>query len=518
MRDRQDPGTKAWGNAALALSAAFWLLDLAVLRAGAADPLDDTWEYGVAARAILHGFGMRTWVIHPPLFGMIDAHGTVPILVHGPLLPIILLPVVGLGGTHALDGIAWLAAIFATLAAVATFRLGARTLSAPVAFAAAMLVTLSPLTLRAVHHDIALPLGAWLLALALDQTLRTRPHAARAGLLLGLGALVRPEFLLAAPVMFWQVRGARARFALVLGAVLLPWAWHGYANAGAPFFNLSSYLLLGYWGAHPGIGIMQDFALPPHEWRAAWLHALPALPFKWLDFFPHALKATWSTPSLLTGCLAPIGAVGALQSPRSRPLAQAALLLIVIPVAVMTLTLYDPRYLTPFLPLLALGAAQGALEVANVLPAFLQKPRVWLSIVMALLLITLVPALITAQRDGAQARERLRYEREAIDNVWLGISLENDYDQRGANYSPRSRAWSDTPDFVAWTTLRPTIWVTASEYSTLPLAANAAPGAPARRAGELTWFHAAEGRGAALPSALPASVAPRDSTTAPTKP
>jgi hypothetical protein len=502
MRDRQDPGTKAWGNAALALSAAFWLLDLLVLRAGAADPLDDTWEYGVAARAILHGFGLRTWVIHPPLFGLIDAHGTVPILVHGPLLPMLMLPFVAFGGAHALDGVAWLAAIFATLAALATFRLGSRTLSAPVAFAAAMLVTLSPLMLRAVHHDIALPLGAWLLALALDQTLRTRPHAARAGMLLGLGALVRPEFLIAAPVLLWQVRGARARFAVVLGAVLLPWAWHGYANAGAPFFNLSSYLIVGYWGAHPGIGIMRDFALPPHQWRATWLHALPGLAFKWFDFLPHALKAAFSTPSVLTGCLAPIGAVGAMQSPRSRPLAQVALVLIVIPIVVMTLTLYDPRYLTPFLPLLALGAAQGAREVANVLPAFMQKPRVWLSIVVALMVITLVPALITAQREGVQARARLASERREL----------------AAFGAHDGFAWSDTPDFVAWITKRPTIWVTAAEYSALPLAENAAPGAPARLAGELTWFHASEGRGAALPGALPAGNAPRDSATAPVKP
>ena len=38
--------------------------------------------------------------------------------------------------------------------------------------AAAALYTLSPLTLRAVHHDLALPLGALLLVAALDLLLR----------------------------------------------------------------------------------------------------------------------------------------------------------------------------------------------------------------------------------------------------------------------------------------------------------------------------------------------------------
>ena len=35
--------------------AGYWLLDLIVLRAGVPAPLDDTWEYGVAARHLLAG-------------------------------------------------------------------------------------------------------------------------------------------------------------------------------------------------------------------------------------------------------------------------------------------------------------------------------------------------------------------------------------------------------------------------------------------------------------------------------
>ena len=49
----RERSARPWLVGALTLAAAFWLLDLAALRAGVPDPLDDTWEYAVAARHLI---------------------------------------------------------------------------------------------------------------------------------------------------------------------------------------------------------------------------------------------------------------------------------------------------------------------------------------------------------------------------------------------------------------------------------------------------------------------------------
>src|SRR5260221_12892335 len=97
----RERSARPWLVGALTLAAAFWLLDLAALHAGVPDPLDDTWEYGVAARHLIEGDGFRTRVIHPPLVGLMDDRATVPVLIHGPLLPILISPIVA--GTGSVD-------------------------------------------------------------------------------------------------------------------------------------------------------------------------------------------------------------------------------------------------------------------------------------------------------------------------------------------------------------------------------------------------------------------------------
>src|SRR5258708_14468255 len=92
MLDSRGARVRPWRRGVLAFAAAFWLFDLVVLRAGVPDPLDDTWEYGVVARALLAGRGFVTGVIHPPLWSLRDAHGAVPVLVHAPRLPLLLAP------------------------------------------------------------------------------------------------------------------------------------------------------------------------------------------------------------------------------------------------------------------------------------------------------------------------------------------------------------------------------------------------------------------------------------------
>lgn len=498
MRDDRPDRTRAPWALPLGLIAAFWIFDLAVLRAGTPDPLDDLWEYGAVARSLLQGHGFRTPVIHPPLWSLRDAASTVPVLVHGPLLPVVLAPLVAIAGPGVLDHAAWLAALFATLAALTAYRLGARTMGVPVGAAAAGLVTLSPLMLRAVHHDIALTCGAWLLALALDQLLRTRAHANRAGIALGIGMLVRPEFGLALPLLAPLAGGAAGRFALVTLAIASPWMLHTFLATGSPFFNLSSYLAIGYWGPRPGIAVMRDFALAPHAWPHALAQALPTLPAKWLDFFPHAFKRLIFTPSDATGWLAPLGALAAVQSPRSRPLAWVAAALALVPLAIMTVTLYDARYLTPFLVPFALGAARGAAEVVEWLPAWGRTWRAWTGLLALLLLVTSGPALNDAWREGRDARARLATERPLL----LA---------RAAAAAPGAIVFTDTPDFAAFTTRHPALWLSRPEYDALPVSGDARE-RPLRRAGDWTWFHDAEGRGPAEAVAAAAQAAARRRT------
>src|SRR5258708_5926886 len=323
MLDSRGARVRPWRRGVLAFAAAFWLFDLVVLRAGVPDPLDDTWEYGVVARALLAGRGFVTGVIHPPLWSLRDAHGAVPVLVHGPLLPLLLAPFMRVFGAGLLDHVAWLAAGLALLAASATFSLAARRVSAPVAAAAAALLTISPLAVRAVHHDVALLAGAAALAFALDLAARPPPLGLAAGVVLALGALARPEFLYAAPVVLAVARGARLRTAAAFLAGIAPWAWHGWVHAGAPWFNLSSYLLVGYSPAWPGLSAMRDFTLAPAQWPHVLREHLGLVVGKSLRYFPHALKRVLTTPGAATGWLAPLVLGFGLTRTQARALAPA---------------------------------------------------------------------------------------------------------------------------------------------------------------------------------------------------
>ena len=172
----------AWAIGTALFASLWWLVDLALLRSGTPDPLDDIWEYAIAARALLEGEGFRTTMIHPPLWGLRDATGTVPLLIHGPLVPVLMAPLVLALDTSAPEFAAWLSAAFAVLTAILIQRLGAARLSPAVGAAAAALWTLSPLVLRAVHHDLALTVGAALFTAALLLLLEGRPgrsHRAR---------------------------------------------------------------------------------------------------------------------------------------------------------------------------------------------------------------------------------------------------------------------------------------------------------------------------------------------------
>src|SRR5207237_7767952 len=91
----------------------------------------------------------------------------------------------------------------------------------------------------------------------------------------------------------------------------VPWWLHHLHAVGSPFFNLTSYMVIGNWHQRPDISVMQDFALTPKQWPATLAAELPHMAGKWIVFFPHAVKNALFSPSGATGWLAPIGAVAA---------------------------------------------------------------------------------------------------------------------------------------------------------------------------------------------------------------
>ena len=476
-RDQSPRATDPWALGTFLFAALYWLIDLVVMRAGTPHPLDDTWEYALVARALLDGDGMRTPMIHPPLWAMRDALGTVPVLIHGPLLPLLTVPLVALFGWVAPDHACWIAAIFAVFAAVLIQRLGAARFTPAVGAAAGGLFTLSPLVLTAVNHDVALVVGAALFAAALLLLVGRVPRPFSSGVALGLTYLARPEMLLAAPFFAIGARGAWYRLLAGFVIVAAPWWTHLALATGQPFFNLSSYMMIGHW-ARAELTPLRDFMLTPARWPAVFRETLPALPAKWADLFPHAVKRALLAPTGATGWLAVLGLAFAFFSRERHRLAAFVIPLAAIPVLVQTLTLYDSRYLVPFLPLWTLAVAFAAQQIAARVP-WLSRPRAWI----ALLALLAVPAAAPAMRDAATEARALRQRLEAERRQLAPRAVEHDV--RGRT----SPMFSDTPDFVAWTTNRVVLWLERPEYERLPGPGDANPGAlPLRGRGADTWF------------------------------
>jgi hypothetical protein len=466
------PPERQWWIGIGAAAAAFWCIDLGLFRAGTPHLLDDTWEYAVAARHLLAGDGFVTSVVHPPLWGLADAAFRVPLLIHGPLLPAVFAGALALLGPGFVDHAAWLSAAFATLAAVLAFRLGARLVHPAAGAAAALLYTISPLTIEAVHHDIALTAGAALLAASLLALARgidapgiRGSGAAWAGALLGLGYLVRPEFLLLAPLVVTAAGRGAGRALAAFALVALPWWIHHALAVGSPLFNLSSYLVIGYHGTHPDLTVLRDFDITPSAWPAALREALPTLPGKWAETFPRAMKRALMAPTAATGALALLGGLLAWRDARLHRAALWAGAAALIPITVMTLTIYDERYLSPFLPMWCVAAAAGAAAIAARMPAALRAPRVWIALLAVLAVPSAAPVWRAAAADAAASRRTLATERAAL--------------ARTSPAAPARPMFSDAPDFTAWTTARAVVWVTRGEYAGLPDCAGVAP-SPAR--------------------------------------
>jgi hypothetical protein len=507
------PRAWPWFAAVLVGASLFWALDLAVLRAGVPSPLDDLWEYGVTARHLLAGHGYRTSVIHPPIWGLRDGALSVPVLMHGPALPLVLAPLIAVLGPTVLDQAAWLAALFALLTALLIARAGARVFGPAVGAAAALLFTLSPLTLNAVHHDMSLTVGAFLLLLAFDRLAREEPRTISAAFVLGLGALVRPEMVLALAGLSLLAGGPGTAF-LILGVAVVsaPWWWHCWRAAGSPFFGLSSYLLLGYSDRWPGLTELRDFTLTPSRWLRTLAEHHGLVPAKAVEHLPHALKRALLSPSGSTGWLAAAGFLVALARRSTRWIAFAALLIALVPIAVMTLAVYDTRYLVPFLPLWALAAAVAAEWLWGRIPR-VGRTRLWVVALALLMLPAAVPTLVRATREARRFEAHLRRERAGLAPLTAAAAAPARLTIRGLEQpvpdapGPPRLLFSDAAGFVAWTTGRPTLWMTADEFGRLAAPAGG-PGTGAVRAWPLpaasiaereappaqgppgdTWFH-----------------------------
>jgi len=482
--------SSTWLLGTLVFVALYWIFALGVLRTAVPAPLDDVWEDGIIARLLADGTWLRSLMLYPPLWGLRDPETlTIPVLVHGPLLPFLLVIPVQLFGTACLDGIAWFGAVAAFLTAIALFRLAARWFGDAIAAAAVCLFTVSPVVLEAVRHSLSVVVGAWLLTLTLDLLARERPRTARAGFAAGLGYLARPEMLVALPVFLLVPArpepGSRRWFLIAFLLVGSWWWWHHANVIGNPLFNLTSTMLIGAWGDRPEASAMRDFALSPDRWSTVFRAALPGLPHKWIHNFPHAVKKALEIPTLATGWLAAVGLAAAARDPRTRRLALCALLLALVPLASMTLTTYQRLYVIPFAPLLALGAALGARTLFERLPRWAHRPRAWIGALALTVLPSIVPALSNARHESRELERWLAQDRVALAS-------------RVADPSEPPRVlFSDTPDFAAWTTGRPTLWVSREEFTrlypgwpdTTSLTRPPRDGLPARPAAEDTWFH-----------------------------
>src|SRR5437867_774232 len=348
------------------LAALYWIVVLAILGAGPPHPLDDVWEDGLAARQLLAGHGFRTTMIYPPLWTLRDpATMTGPLEVHGPWLPSALALPLRLWGPGLLDHLDWAAAAVAVVIALQVFRLGSRWFGAPVGVAAALLWTFAPILLQAVAHSLSVVVGAVLLMTALDLIARDRARPLLAGLALGIGYGARPELLVAVPVLaayvggrgsegLWRAGRVGVGFLAVAGA----WWWHQAATTGMPFFNLSSYMLLGSTPAHPGTTLMRDFGAPPANWPTIFRAELPTLWTKWVPLVPRAARHLLTGLGASLGWLVVAGAWGMIAAPDRRREAGLVILVAMIPIGMMILANPTKLYLVPFLGLIAVAAAR----------------------------------------------------------------------------------------------------------------------------------------------------------------
>jgi hypothetical protein len=214
------------GPLLLLCAVAGWLF---LREAGPGFPLDDAWGHMVYARALATGEG---FAYNP---GAAEAGVTSPFWTTLAAIP------AGLaewsGGGRPDPGLRLLGGLCAALAVLVAYRLGARAGRWPACFAAILLAT-DPLLLSATFSGMELPLFA-LLTLLLAEAL-VDENVPKAGLVLGLAILTRPEALILVPVaasFLWPHRRRALAFLLPIVLCALPFAaWNAWV-AGHPWPN-----------------------------------------------------------------------------------------------------------------------------------------------------------------------------------------------------------------------------------------------------------------------------------------
>jgi hypothetical protein len=239
------------------------------------------------------------------------------------------------------------------LAALATARIGARLVSAPVGLLAAVLVVTRPHLLELAQHgdpDLpALALIGWAAALALER----RDTAVL--VLLALVGLLRPEpWLFAVLYAAWAGRRATRAKRVRLGALALAgpvlWASHVWIVAGAPFWSFTQTRANGAVMGDTGFGVA--VRLLPHH--AGYLVALPAL---------------------IVGVAGLVAGLARLRGPAIGIGAAGATFVAGFLFYGLTGLTLSPRYLVVLAPVICLFAAVGALGWTALAPEDPWRPR-----------------------------------------------------------------------------------------------------------------------------------------------
>jgi hypothetical protein len=193
-------------------------------------PLDDAWGHMVYARALSTGEG---FAYNP---------GTAEAGVSSPLWTALAAIPVGLAewrghGARPDVGLRLLGGLCAVLAALVAFRLAARAGRWPAVFAG-VLVAVDPLLLAGTYSGMELPLFT-LLTMLLAEALFDE-NVSKAGLVLGLAVLTRPEALVLVPLsaaLLWRHRRRALAFLLPIALCVAPFvAWNAWVT-GRPWPN-----------------------------------------------------------------------------------------------------------------------------------------------------------------------------------------------------------------------------------------------------------------------------------------
>lgn len=380
-------------------------------------PYSDYWDYLQLGRQIHGGHGFTSLFTYPIFLKHSGDAAFFPELWRPPLFPILVAGAYLFTGGPSLLAPLALQVLGYLLAILGAYLLALQFVERPWALLAALVVALSPDVLGLFEPGIATaPATAalvftFLLAVRAD----TRRRALVAGAVLGVLVLLRAEMLLLLPAVFWMLwagdcgdRPGRI-WAFLAGTllVLAPWIVRGWVVSGRPFSTTASLLFTNTtafpawessrgldtldhsafaWAVtHPGALSAKAVRNAYHFIRQAMLLPLPALaPFAWAAF----------------GRITRVG--------RESAFCAAVLIGLFVFGLVLSPLEYAPRFLHPFIPLVAVVAVvmlarfrEEMTEPAH--PALSRRAVVWVAAAVTVLAgLEMVGAVAAARRERAR--------------------------------------------------------------------------------------------------------------------